>query len=64
MNERQKVHIPCPYPRRIQKDWESKSNKSWYSLSQASAKKALNSMKKLDQHRKKSPDKSKAKFKF
>lgn len=42
-----KIRMPCPYERKIQRDWETKSNKSWYNLSEDSAKKALQSMKKI-----------------
>lgn len=56
--------MPCPYSRKVQKDWESKSSKSWYDLSLGSAKKALNSMKKMAENKKKSPKKDKPRFKY
>jgi phage-related protein len=43
--------MPCPYERKIQRDWETKSNKSWYNLSEDSAKKALQSMKKIKEQK-------------
>jgi hypothetical protein len=55
--------MPCPYPLRVQRNWESKSNKTWYSLSDKEIKKAMESMKKMNVNRKKSPNNKKP-FRF
>jgi hypothetical protein len=57
--------MPCPYPLRVQRNWEQLSKKSWYSLSAGSIKKALESMKKLNVNTKKDVNKKKQeRFRF
>ena len=34
------MRIPCPFPLRVQREWEKKAHKTWYSLSEKSAKRA------------------------
>lgn len=50
-----KIKRPCPYSLRIQRTWELKSKKSWYELSEESAKKAAESMKKLSRPKARTP---------
>jgi hypothetical protein len=47
LSKKVNVNVPCPYPPRIQRQWEAHNKKKWYGLSLDSKKRAETSMKEL-----------------